>query len=400
MGRIERDSVATQAWFPTAVLLRASLALAVLVAACAAPAPTTAPSGPAAAQSARPKFDALVAKARAAASNEVTGYLEASSPAFIRFLEDKWKEQFGFSISIGSVPGHGGRDGPVQVMAGFTANAAIVDMLDASTPQGVLPAIEAGAIMKPDWEALAEGFPLVNRLREGVPPFTTAQGEPMSDYCMVGNHLIWTFVYNTHGVKPEEVQGLKLDDLTKPQWRNRVITDNQFAGIYQFPRAPGWTEERMVNYVKDLKANGVKAVPGGTYGVVQAVGAGQGDLAIAASIGTLLPEKNRGLPIEALPPADGWLTGLVNVGCVPRLTRADPALAQLFMAWFLTDGRELADDFEGTGNLYFSDSKNAGMDVLRKHGIDFSKVIYPATQEDLDKATRWRKLAIDTFTGQ
>jgi ABC-type Fe3+ transport system substrate-binding protein len=378
----------------------AVLVVAVILAACAPTrAPETKPQS-AAAPSSQPKFDALVARARAAGNHEITGYFEVRSAAQTRFLEEKWRERFGFPLTIASVPGHPGRDGPAQVMAGNKANTPIVDILDVATPQGVFPAIEDGAILKPDWEALEEGFPFIKRLREGVPSFVTSKGEPMSDYCMVGSHLVWVFLYNTQRVNAAEVTGLKLEDLTKPEWRNRVITDNQFAGIYLYPKAPGWTEERMVAFAKGLKDNGAKAVPGGSFGVVQAIGAGQGDIAVAVSIGTSLLEKHKGVPIELLPPADGWLTGLINVGCVPRLTKGDPALAQLFTAWYQTDGRDLVDAFENTGSLLFPDSNNVAADLLRKHGVDFTRVIYPSTQDDLDNVTRWRKLATDAFTGQ
>jgi ABC-type Fe3+ transport system substrate-binding protein len=400
VGEQSRAARANRAPTRAAFTIVSVLALAALLSACAAPPAPAARGSTAAAPSAQPKFDALVARAKAAGSHEVTGFFEVRSAAVIRHLEDKWKERFGFPLTIGTVPGHPGRDGPAQVIAGSRANTAIVDILDVATPQGVFPALEEGALLKPDWDALEEGFPLIKRLRDAVPPFATSRGEAMSDYCMLGSQIVWVFLYNTQRVKAEEVKGLMLEDLTKPQWRNRVITDNQFAAIYQYPKAPGWSEERMVAYVKGLKDNGAKAVAGGSFGVVQAVGAGQGDVAVAATISNSLLEKKKGVPIELLPPADGWLTGLTNVGCVPRLTKADPALAQLFAAWYLTDGRDIVDDFEGTGTLLFPDARNSAAEFLRQHGVDFSRVIYPSTQEDLELVTKWRKLAMDTFTGQ
>ena len=390
----------------------AGAALLILVSLLLACAPAAAPqdassgstgggsAGAAASAGQHPKFDALVAKAKAAPNKEVTGYFEAVSPNTIRFIEDKWKQRFGFAVTMASIPGHSGRDAPVQILAGNKANQSIADVLEAVTPQGIFPAAEDGALLKPDWEALADGFPEIKRLREGVPPFKTSKGEPMSDFCMVGNHLVWTFVYNTQRVKPDEVKGLKYEDLAKPQWKNRVVMDNQLAAIYLFPKAPGWNEERMTSYVKALKPNGVKAVAGGSFGVIQAVLSGQADLGIAASINSILPEKNRGAPIDMMPSSDGWMVGLVNLACVPRLTKGDPALAQLFWGWFMTEGQALRDQFEGSGNYLFNDSKNKAMDVLKQYGLDFSKAIYPVTQQDLDSATRWRKLAIDAFTGQ
>jgi ABC-type Fe3+ transport system substrate-binding protein len=350
------------------------------------------------APSSTPRFDALVARAQAASSHEVTGYYGDDNPATIRMLEDKWQERFGFPITINSVPGHASRDAPVQVLTAFKANRATADIIQGAT-QSFFPLFEEGALLKPDWETLYEGLPLVKRLREGMPALMNSKGEAMSDYCMMRAHTPWVLAYNTTRVRPEALQGITFDDLTKPQWRNRVLVDNNFLGVYLFPMAPGWSEERMVAWVKALQANNAKAVAGGSAGLVQAILAGDGDIGMAAPT-VILAQKKQGAPVDLHPQADGWMPGIISVTCTPRLTKADPALAELFTFWRDSEGTLLVDEFEGTGSHLFSDSRNAVQDVLGKYGYDLSKMVYPATREDGDHATHWRKLAMDAFAGR
>jgi ABC-type Fe3+ transport system substrate-binding protein len=348
--------------------------------------------------SSTPRFDALVAKARAAANHEVTGYYGDDNPATIRMLEEKWQQRFGFPITINTVPGHASREAPVQVLTAYKANRAVADIIQGAT-QSFFPLLEEGALHKPDWDALYEGLPLVKRLHESMPVLENQKGELMSEYCMLRAHTPWLLAYNTTRVKPDELRGITFDDLTKPQWRNRVVIDNQFVAVYLFPQAPGWSEERMVAWVKALQANGAKAVAGGSAGAVQAVLSGEGDITIAAPT-VILAQKKQGAPVDLHPQADGWMPGIISVSCMPRLTKADPALAELFTFWRDSEGTLLVDEFEGTGSLLFSDLRSTVQDVLGKAGYDFSKMVYPATREDVDNATRWRKVAIDAFAGR
>ena len=160
---------------------------------------------------------------------------------------------------------------------------------------------------------------------------------------MVSSFYVWPLAYNSNNVTAEELKGITFDDLAfNPIWKDRVITDARFLGVYAFPMAPGWDEARQIAWVKGLRANGTKAVSGGSTGVVQALLSGEGDIAIASS-GVALREKKKGAPVDWYAPADGWVPGGIGITCFPALTTVDPALADLWSAWQATPSETQCD---------------------------------------------------------
>ena len=113
-------------------------------------------------------------------------------------------------------------------------------------------------------------------------------------HAQMGN---WSLVYNTRRVKPAELKGIKLEDLTTDKWRNRVLWDAQALGLFVFPFAPGWDVERMRVLAHNLGANGTKLIAGGSMNILQSLVQGEGDISFA-SMSWVIPQKNLGAPLD------------------------------------------------------------------------------------------------------
>ncbi|MBM3940591.1 MAG: ABC transporter substrate-binding protein [SAR202 cluster bacterium] len=357
--------------------------------------PTATPT----AASSTPRFDALVAKAKAEAAqnNTVTGWYESIDPAVIRAWEQEFQKEYGFAIKVATIPGHSARDAPVQALAGFKANKAIADSQTGNV-DSIITLAEAGGLMKPDWAALYEGLPIYKVQHQAVPVETVLNtGEPLSAYCAVGSFYVWPFTYNTNAVTKQEIAaGISYDDLaTNPKWKNRVLTDNRFLGVYFFPLAPGWSEERQKTWVKALKANGAKGIAGGSTGLIQALLSGEGDIAIASGG---FDEKAKGAPIDILVPKDGWITGGLGMSCTPKLvTTGGTNLAQLWNAWRHTRGNEVMQvvtkspvTVPGISNDYTKLLANAGIRIPQD-------LVMARTLAEFNSIGKWRQDAIDAF---
>ena len=213
-----------------------------------------------------PEFDALVEQARAASNKEVIGWFEHLNEEVLELWETAWEEDFGFRISIRSTPGHYSRTSAVQILTGFESGTAVGDYAQ-HAPTSSLPNGDKGTFQRIDWEPLEEAYPIIKQLRDNVPDITLATGYPMSDYCLAAEHVGYTWVYNTMAVSPEEVQGLKLEDLTKPEWKDRFVmgTGGSAGSILVSGGYPGWDLERFENLVRGSIANGARISPGGGH---------------------------------------------------------------------------------------------------------------------------------------
>ncbi|MSP39784.1 MAG: hypothetical protein EXR70_14960 [Deltaproteobacteria bacterium] len=196
----------------------------------------------------------LIAKAKAS-SHVVTLALEATEPDVVRAKEQAFEKKFGFPLKLESQPGHH-RDMPVKVVESAKSGRGVIDMWDGNT-------------RRPPWEAIYEGWPLAKKLRSVVPQIGGGpDGAVLSDHCMHAQMGNWSLVYNTRRVKPAELKGIKLEDLTGERWRNRVLWDAQALGLFALPFAPGWDVERMKTFSHNLGANGTKLVAGGSMNLI------------------------------------------------------------------------------------------------------------------------------------
>ncbi|MGH7931172.1 MAG: hypothetical protein ACREQV_25655, partial [Candidatus Binatia bacterium] len=172
----------------------------------------------------------LIEKAKAS-SHVVTLALEATDPEIIKAKEAAFEKRFGFPVRMETQPGHH-RDTPVKVIQSAKSGRAVVDMWDGGTPL-ILGMFRAGNTRRPPWNAVYEGWPLAKKLRAEVPEIGGGPGDiKLSNHCMYMGNTSWSIVYNTRKVKPAEVKGIKLEDLTTDKWRNRVVWDANALGLY------------------------------------------------------------------------------------------------------------------------------------------------------------------------
>ena len=154
----------------------------------------------------------LIAKAKTS-SHVVTLPLEATDSETIKAKEKAFESKYGFPLQMESQPGHH-RDMPVKVVEAAKSGRAVIDMWDGGTPL-LLDMFRAGNVRRPPWEAIYEGWPLAKKLRAAVPKIGGGpDGAVLSDYCMHNQMGNWSLVYNTRRVKPAELKGIKLEDLT------------------------------------------------------------------------------------------------------------------------------------------------------------------------------------------
>lgn len=338
----------------------------------------------------------LIAKVKES-SHTITVALEATDAEVVKAKEKTFEKRFGFPVRIESQPGHH-RDMPLKVVESAKSGRAVIDMWNGGTPL-ILGMFRAGNTRRPPWEAIYEGWPLARKLRAGVPNIGGGpDGSALSDHCMTMGTTSWSLVYNTRKVKPSEVKGLKLEDLTTEKWRNRVVWDAQALGLYTLPFAPGWDVERMRILSHNLGANGVKLVAGGSFNVLQALVQGEGDIGLAA-MNWVAQQKTLGAPVEI--GFAEFIMGNVTVSCLTKPSVNDSSMAALFWAWDIFDGNYLEAKMTGGAvlRLYEEEEKYLPLTKLvRQQGITSpDQVVGPKTEVDAEKSGEYRKIAIEAL---
>lgn len=338
----------------------------------------------------------LVAKAKAS-SRTVTLALEATEPDVVRAKEQAFEKRFGFPVKIESQPGHH-RDMPVKVIESAKSGRGVIDSWDGGTPL-ILGMFRAGNTRRPPWEAVYEGWPLAKKLRSVVPQIGGGpEGAVLSDHCMHAQMGNWSLVHNTRRVKPAELKGIKLEDLTTEKWRNRVLWDAQALGLFALPFAPGWDVERMKTFAHNLGANGTKLVAGGSMNLNQSLIQGEGDISMV-SMNWVLPQKKLGAPLEIA--FAEFVLGNSTVTCLTKPPVNDPYMTALYWAWDAFDGTYTEAQVSGAGafRLFPEEEKYLPLARLaRQHGITkMEQVIGPKTEEESEKASEYRKIAIQAL---
>ncbi|MDE0031412.1 MAG: hypothetical protein OXU42_18685 [Deltaproteobacteria bacterium] len=340
-------------------------------------------------------LEELVAKAKAS-SHTITMTLEGVPPEIIRAKEKAFEKRFGFNLRLESEPGHH-RKAPVKIMQAAKTGRGVVDMWDGGLPL-VLRMFKAGHTRQPPWEAVYEGWPLARKLQAAVPAIKSAAGASLRDHCLHHQQGTWTIVYNTRRVKPEELKGIRFEDLTDEKWRNRVVWDVRALGLYVLPFAPGWSEDRLRVYAHNLGANGVRLVSGGTSGVLQALIQGEGDIAVASMV-QVVQQKTLGAPLDMT--FAGMVLGNLTVSCLIQPGVNDPNMAALYWGWNHFDGNytEAAITGGGVFRMYEEEADRLPLVKLaRQHGIKSSaQVAGPKTEEQAKLAGKYRKTAINAL---
>jgi ABC-type Fe3+ transport system substrate-binding protein len=379
-------------------------AVASLVASCspAAPAsPTSAPSDKAApaASSAKfgPKFQALLDKAKQADGHLRAG-ISAYTPEFIRAMEKQFGQEFGINVTLENEPGHASREIPPKMVQAQKVGKGLVDWIDGGNPSNFAPLMTQDALQVPPWEALQEQWPQIADLRKLYPDVPGGpNGTSLQDYCMLASQTPWAFIYNTRNVKPDEVKGLKWDDLLSDKWKGRVAWDAQGLGFKELPFHKDWPTTRLKAFTTNLGANGVKLIDGGTNGVIQAVIQGEGEVGMA-NVDTTLDQINSGAPLGMVWPDIIPFNSLGT--CLPKITANNEALAQIFFAWRNVEGEWLRAQMGSGGARPFyapEADKFPLAKIARQAGVTEDRLAQPKTPADFDKVEENRKIAIDSL---
>jgi len=334
----------------------------------------------------------LASKAKGS-DHKVTLSLEAMAPEVIRAKEEAFEKRFGFPLRLQSEPGHH-RKAPTKVIQAAKNGKGVIDMWAGGLPL-VLKMFREGYTRTPPWEAVFAGWPKARELRAAVPKIKGPGGIVLGDHCMHYQMGSWAIVYNTRKVKPAELKGIKLEDLTTDKWHNRVVWDARALGLYVLPFAPGWDENKMRVFAHNLGANGVKLVSGGSSGVIQSLIQGEGDVGLA-SMNWVVQQKALGAPLEIAFPE--FVLGNFTVTCLIKPGVNDPHMASLFWAWDTFDGSYTEAKINGGGVFRLNEDESAYLPLVklaRANGITkASQVVGPKTGTEAKRAGKYRKTAI------
>jgi ABC-type Fe3+ transport system substrate-binding protein len=274
----------------------------------------------------------------------------------------------------------------------------LVDWIDGGNPSNFAPLMQQDALQIPSWDALQEQWPEIADLRKLYPDVPGGpSGTSLQDYCMLNSQTPWTFVYNTRNVTPDEVRGLKWDDLLTDKWKGRVAWDAQGLGFKELPFHKDWPVSRMQAFANNLGANKVKLIDGGTNGVIQAVIQGEGDISMA-NTETIIDQISAGAPL-----AMAWpdVIPFNSLGiCMPKITANNEALAQIFFAWKNIEGEWLRAQMGSGGARPFYAPEADKFPIARiakEAGITEERLAQPKTPADFDKVEENRKVAIDAM---
>jgi ABC-type Fe3+ transport system substrate-binding protein len=338
------------------------------------------------------RFDQLVADAKD--SNHVVRmpYEGTFSDEQIKTLEDAFEQRFGFPLTIESEPGHPTREVPGKIITAAESGQGLVDGVDIASPN-FLQIFDAGDLREPDWEALESEWPIIATLRADTMEATNSAGQSMSDVCMLEGSSPFIPVYNTDRVKPEEVADFKTwADLTDPKWQDRLVLDSEAAGIWQFPFAPGWDEQKMIDYATQIKGLNPTLVSGGTAAVVQALLQGEGDIGIS-TVAIADQQIAKGAPLGYVIPTDFVPVAQKQV-CLVTPNVNNESMATLYLAWFDTEGLPLMAGSGGVPRLLPEEAdKFPTAGKIADAGLTLDDLAYPRTREESEKQDEYRGAA-------
>jgi ABC-type Fe3+ transport system substrate-binding protein len=375
-----------------------------MVVGCAPAQPTTPTAAPAAkaaqptaAAKFGPKFQALLSKAKQGDGRLRAG-ISAYTPEFIRAMEKQFGEEFGINITLENEPGHASREIPPKMIQAQKVGKGLVDYIDGGNPSNFAPLMTQDALQIPPWEALIEQWPEIADLKKLYPDVPGGpNGTSLQDYCMLASQTPWTFIYNTRNVKPEEIKGLKWDDLVTDKWNGRVAWDAQGLGFKELPFHKDWPISRLQAFTTNLGVSKVKLINGGTNAVIQAVIQGEGDIGMA-NVDTTLDQINSGAPLGMAWPDIIPFNSLGT--CVPKITANNEALAQIFFGWRNVEGEWLRAQMGSGGARPFyapEADKFPLAKIAKEAGVTEDRLAQPKTPADFDKVEDNRKIAIDSM---
>lgn len=143
--------------------------------------------------------------------------------------------------------------------------------------------------------------------------------------------LVFNVAYNTGLVKSEEAP-TSWDDLLAPKWRGKIIVEPRAMAFTYLGLK--WGKEKMVNYLKKLKANNPVFGKGGTV-VLQQLAAGAAPLAVGAYVHRIMQLEQDKAPV-AWAKTVSPIGATVNDLFIMKGAR-HPNAAKLFAAWVASD---------------------------------------------------------------
>lgn len=344
-----------------------------------------------------PKFQALLDKAKQS-DGRLRGGLASISTETQRAWEEAFEKQFGIKIQLESEPGHGSREIPPKMVTAQKAGKGLVDWIEGGNPSNFAPLMEGGNLQRPNWDALEEQWPEIKDLRKLYPDVPGGpNGTTLQDYCMLNNQVVWSLVINTRNVKDDEVKNLKYDDLTGPNWKDRVGWDAQALGFKEMPFREGWPLERVIAYAHNLGVNGVKLVSGGTNGVLQSLSQGEVDISMT-NMDTAYSQMSKGAPLKFAWPEFGMGNDLGI--CLPAITANNAELAQIWLAWRNIQGEWISAEKGGGGRRPFyapeADRYPLGK-IIKEGGWTEANLARPTKLADYKLIEKQRAAAIEAL---
>jgi ABC-type Fe3+ transport system substrate-binding protein len=352
------------------------------------------PKGASASGKGSPEFQALVEAARKSDHN--VRYALESQTDTIPLLEELFEKRFGFPVNLQNEPGHASRDIPNKVIAGAKSGKAVVDMVNGASTN-LAATFQAGLMRKPNWKAIESEWPLAATLRKNVLELKNPGGDLMGDYCLLEGQIPWLPVYSTDRVKADEVANMTWEDLTDPKWKGRLVLDNNALALYVFPLAQGWSEAKLDEYTKALKANNPTITSGGSAGVTQALLQGEGDIGIAAS-STVDGLKESGAPLDYVLTTD-FLPITQQSICLVDPAVNDPAMAELYFAWLTLEGQyQIVEQGGATRLLEEEKDKFEIAKRVADAGLTLEDLVYARTPEQDSMLDSYRDIAVKNLS--
>lgn len=181
----------------------------------------------------------------------------------------------------------------------------------------------------------------------GVPETLTP-----TSYAVAATSATWVIVYNTDQVSAEEAPKT-WDDLTDPEWKNRIGL--WAIGHSQANLAAAWGEERVTAFTEALVKNEPLLFKS-NFTIAQHLASGELSVGITP-LHVALATKAKGAPIEIVAPEPTPLSMIYSA--VLKEAR-NPAGAKLLVVWLSSEEGALAyEKATGRGNPYLSFTETA-----------------------------------------